>query len=275
VSTAIVVSNLQLAETLDKTAFGMSEIRSLVDLDKQKNLVALEIAKHLRAFLTEAEQLSSQLRAIQVIDQDTCDFAGQVLRQRADFKDRVAEFFKPMKREAKNLHDTVSQSEKFVLGGLNGVDELAEQNARTNISKWIQDQERIQKQRDIDNAAAQRKLDDEARELAAKHAEVHGAGPEAVAQIREAELPLSPPKSSPTFHKPAGFSTGSNWTWRFETTEQAALKAIVKAAAKDPRLLGYLQLNTKAFNSDAKSKKSTADVPGIHFFDAGKTSVRK
>lgn len=283
-STAIVVSEIQLKEAVQETGIIVSKIQALIDLP-EPNEAVLAITKQLRLFLTEGESLTAQLRAIQVSDQDTADTAVAILRQRADYKSRVKEFFKPMKKDADAVHAAVCQSESFVLEGLNGVFVTIEMDARNAVDAWLKEQERLQTQRDIDAAKEQSKLDKQARDDAAKHAKALGAGEEAVQQIREAVLPVSPPKSAPVYTTPKGFSKKPNWQWRFTSgTEVSAILAILAEAVKvdkkgkktiDKRWLGYLSIKEKSLNADAKTKQGTAEVPGVTFYDAGSTSIRK
>jgi hypothetical protein len=230
-------------------------------------------------FSKEAELIVSELRAIEVTDQDSYNLAADALARRAGFKKRIVEFFRPMKEQADKLHKTICSNERLILTGPGGVHDLAEQATRTNMSRWWNKKEDERRKEDLRLAAEQKTRDDAARATAAATAEQLWASPEAVQHVLADYSPPPPPKAMPTATAAPGTYHTHPWKWRFEADEQKTLEEIVKAicgvkSIKNKGLLGYLLLNESSLTSDAKTKKNLASVPGVAFYEDTTTVIR-
>lgn len=226
-------------------------------------------------FNQEAITVATQLRSIVVVDQETFDLASAILLQRAEWKKKVVEFFKPMKEAAHNAHKVICEREKSVLS----VGEPEDDATRRSVAKFSDDQERLRRKIETERIETQRKIDEEARLNDAQRAEAMGAPKEAVQQILDTPSAAPPPSVAPTYQRVAGVGTAKVWTWRPEGSvdrdratdaeKLRSLKLLVKAAAKDERLLAFLLLNEKQLG---KIASAAASVPGIQFYQT--TNVR-
>jgi hypothetical protein len=118
-----------------------------------------------------------------------------------------------------------------------------------------------------------------AAELAAQannSAEAEDAAREAAAQAEAAaeEAALAEVAPPPVVAEPTAKAAGvaSRKVWKAEVVDFAAL---VKAAAQDPTLLAYLEVNTTALNGVAKAMKDAARIPGVRVYADETLAVRR
>lgn len=211
--------------------------------------------------------VQSELRAIKVVDPDTCEMASSALQRRAEWKARVVERFQPLKETAFKLHKMICNMETEVLA----TGEADAQVTRVNRDKYLRDVEIARKQREDQKIKEQRALEEQQRKEAAERAKDMGASKAAVKQILNEPISMPAPvvEAAPL---PENTYKRTIWKWRPEISEEKTIQAIVKAIAKskDPNynkvLIGYLQLNEKALQGDATKKQKLAAVPGVVFY---------
>jgi hypothetical protein len=126
--------------------------------------------------------------------------------------------------------------------------------------------------------AEQERLRLEQQAIAAQEAEqLRASGDTELAQMVEEQAAVAPPPvvvMESARPRTSGVSVKAKWTWKFITTEEDALRLIVKAAAEDDRYLSCLMINTKNLNSKAEADKSLMKVPGVQAYNAGSVAVR-
>ena len=74
-------------------------------------------------------------------------------------------------------------------------------------------------------------------------------------------------RAEPTFFKRADVLTVTTYT-----AEVSDFAVLVKAAAQNPVLLGYLEPNMVALNASARSQKDLLNIPGVKLLS--RTDVR-
>ncbi len=144
----------------------------------------------------------------------------------------------------------------------------AERKAQEEARRIAEEQERIAREA----AEAERKrlaaIEEEQRLRLAAEAEASGATQEQVTEILETPLPIPepepyippayvPPTVAPTYQKAAGFSVRWNYT-----AKVVSLHELIQAAAKNPYLETYLEVNEKEVNALARRQQDMFNLPG-------------
>jgi hypothetical protein len=223
--------------------------------------------KEIEALREDGAIIVSQLRAIKVVDQETCEMASEALQRKKAYDARVEARMKPIKDSARNTHLQVCQLERDMLAL--GSPEAAV--TRQNRDGWLQQQERERRQREDAKIKLQREQEEQARADSVQRAKDMGASKAAVKQIEREFVPLPAPveEAAPM---PQNTYASTRWKWRPEVSPEHQLKAIVTAIArsKDPNynkiLLGYLMINEKQMQATATGSKKLASVPGTVFY---------
>jgi hypothetical protein len=223
--------------------------------------------KEIEALREDGAIVVSQLRAIKVVDQDTCDMASEALQRKKAWDMRVEARFKPLKESARQTHMGICQLEREMLA-------LGSPEAsitRTNRDGWLNQQARERQERDDAKLKEQRAQEEQARADSMQRARDMGASKAAVKQIEREFTPMPAPMEEAAPMPQNTYQT-TRWKWRPEVSPEHQLKAIVQAIAKskDPNynkmLLGYLMINEKQMNSTATNSKKLASVPGTVFY---------
>lgn len=209
---------------------------------------------------TQALGLADQAKAIQVVDQPSYDKAVDV---RVACKDMIADIdrvFGPMKQKAFEAHREICSQEKKIKSPIDAA--LVAVNA--GISRFTAEQERIRREAE---ARAYQEAEERARREAedgrlrlAQEAKNNGATDEHVDEILEAPVVVTkvePVAVESTFQKSSSVVIRENWIG-----ECFDLKALIKAAAKNPMLAGLLCVNQQGLNAMARTMKETMQVPG-------------
>lgn len=210
-----------------------------------------------------------------IVTNEDAQLAGEQLRGLASFRKayeaKRLEFTRPLTQLASDIKaEFDSPLEKAG---------RAETLLRSKLGAWTAEQERIaeEKRRAAAKALAEEqrqareKLEAEQKRLdslkTAPAIEKAAARVEAaVAAVEEAEAsaPIAVAQE-----KVAGFSVRDNWYAEFDD-----LGALVKAAAANPKLLMYLDFNSKQCNATVKAMKKNTDIPGVRACNRPTTVVR-
>lgn len=185
---------------------------------------------------------------IAVIDQQSYEQAGEILRNIATVKKEIKALFAEPKKKAAEAHKAICSAENEVLAKVTA----RENEIRQKMSNyWQAEQKRI--------AAEQERKRKEAEEMARIAAEAEAAGDEetaaeavAIAAVTEATVTEAP--------KAAGVSMREVW------------RAKVVDLNKVPR--EYLIVNQSALDALAKATKGSINIPGVEFIKEIVSSVR-
>ena len=200
--------------------------------------------------------LGDQVQFILVVDQQSFDYATDLMNSVVKrLRRQIAEHHDPLIKSAYDNWKLNIAAKKNLDDPLNN----AERTLKGKIGAWLQEQERIrvEVQRAIE-AEAQRKAEEE--QLARAEAlEAQGADQAAVtAELDHPVVVEQVAVAAPTFEKRS--DVGIVKTWSAEVQDFASL---VKAAAQNPQLLGYLLANQPALNASARMQKELFMVPGV------------
>jgi len=231
--------------------------------------------------------LCEQVQALTVKDQATYDSATDL------YKALVA-----MEKEIDATHDPVishwHEKHKAALAEKNKdakpVGE-AKKLVKSKAAQWQDEQERIRQEAERKSQEEARRIQAEQERIAreaqeaerkrlaaieeeerlrlAAEAEATGATQEQVTEILETPLPIPEPEIyippvyvapviPPTFDKAQGFSV----RWAYSGVGENIME-LIKAAAVNPYLAGFLQFNETAINALARSQKDAFKMPGV------------
>ena len=200
----------------------------------------------------ERSQLVSFADNIIINDVPSRDKGMGFLKACMDLEDRIRAFFEPHVKRAHEAHKSLTAARANELKPV----ETAVGSVKGKLFKF---------ERELEIASAKARLaaeeerlklikqqEQEARKLEKKGLDVQAQ------LVRQQEIkppppPLDPPKAEGTYVKT---------TWRADVHD---LFELVKAAAKKPELLKYLQPETKALEAIAKKTEGTAAIPGVSF----------
>lgn len=185
---------------------------------------------------------------IAVIDPQSYEQAGEILRNIATVKKEIKALFAEPKKKAAEAHKAICAAENEVLAKVTA----RENEIRQKMSVyWQAEQKRI--------AAEQERKRKEAEEMARIAAEAEAAGDEetaaeavAIAAVTEATVTEAP--------KAAGVSMREVW------------RAKVVDPDKVPR--EYMIVNQSALDALAKATKGSINIPGVEFVKDIVSSVR-
>lgn len=251
--------------TADSNAALATRTQQITELEKSATALVLGTALQtkINELVAEGESLAEELRAVVIDNDETCALATDALQRRAGWVKRVWDVeLKPFVAAADTVH------KKFI-----SLRNLVVQTGEADATKtkqvrdaFLEEKDRANQRQATQDAEKQQKLEQQSRKDAARETLALGGTKRAAQQIlsERSQLPAPAPQASST---PAGTYGRDHWTWRFSVNESAALKKLVKLAAKDPRYLGYLMINESAITAEADSKKSLAKIPGIDFFN--------
>lgn len=233
----------------------------------EKTAVTLVIGKVLhdvvQSLVTEGESLAMEMRSIDIVDDDTCALATDCIQRRLGWAKRADEEIRPYIKAAKAVHSQFTGLLDTVVA--EGAADAA--STKQKRDGYLDEQERLKRQEQVRVSEENAKLEEEARQDAARETIALGGSEESAQQILEERIPLPPPSVAPVA-TPAGTYGRDNWQWRFSASEVQTLKKIVKLAAKDPeRYLKYLSINESAVTSEVKTNKNLAKIPGIEAFN--------
>lgn len=242
---------------------------------------------------TKALTWPERARKVSIVDQRTYDTAVDLIKGATVLRGEIVSHHEPIKKSAWAAHKAAVAAEKKLLAP---VDE-ALSILRGSIGDWDRRQEQLRRQEEArqreearrqeierrkseaESLAAQRKAEEEARLSAAVEAEKSGASAEEVDFVMDApeeftptppvSIPVSAPRSTPTYQKAAGISRREVWS-----AEVVSIQELVRAVADGKAPITLIQANNTALNGMARSLKSAMAVPGVRAVCQSTTNVR-
>lgn len=215
-----------------------------------------ETTTALAPYEQEALTWPERAAAITVSDQGSYELAADLLNSAIKvIRKQVAEHHDPIIKAAHETHKLAVAAKKKFDEPL----DQAERIIKGKLAVFIADQQRKQQEEQARLEAEERKRQEEERLKAAEQLEASGADKAAVDAVLDAPLPTPKPVvATPTFQKRSDVQMVTSYS-----AEVTDFPALVKAAAKNPALLGYLLPNQSALNSAARGMKETMNVPGV------------
>lgn len=250
----------------DSNATLATRDQQISELEKASTALVLgQVLRDAVVDLTEeADNLSAELRAVEIVDEETCALATDALRRRKGWENRVVQVIDPYRDAANQVRTKFINLTKSVLQ----TGELDAASAKQRRDAYLDELERQKRKTNLAAAEQQQSLEIEARQDAAKETLALGGTQESADQILNERIALPAPSAAPPLELEGNYGR-DHWTWRYASSEAAALKKLVKLAAKKggDRYLGFLMLNESAITSEAKTKKTLAKIPGIEVFN--------
>lgn len=223
------------------------------------------VSEKLVAFEARAMELFERMSAIQVKDQDSYSSAAETLKEGRAFIKLTTEFFEPIRLVTYGMYQKVLDRKKTIQSSVESSTAVLTRGIL--IFERAQEEERQRLQREQE---AQQRREEQARKIeAATAAEAVGMDEKSIETILDAPSVTPAPVAAPTFQRTAGVSRRENWC-----AEVFDLHALVKAVAKDKKLLPLLEANMPALNAQARSLKTAWQLPGVKAVDKGSIAVR-
>lgn len=200
-----------------------------------------------------------------VKDQDTYNCAAALITEGKAFVKTTDDFFEPIRSITFALYNRV-------LGRKKGVQSPVADRLKPLAGAIIyfeREQEELRQREERRLAEEQRKAEEERKLQAAAAAEKADMDETSVQQILDAPSVAPAPAAAPTFQRAAGVSRREAWC-----AEVLDLHALVKAVAKDKKLLPLLEANMPALNAQARAMKTALAIPGVRAVDKGSVAVR-
>jgi hypothetical protein len=218
------------------------------------------VAEKLMQFESEAVQLADAMLRIQVTDQERYDkLANLTIEGKAFVKDKTA-WFEPIRLLTYGLYQKVLDRRGGILKGL----ELQLALASSDLKSFERKQEELRQRLQREAEEKYRREEEERKLEAAAAAEAVGMSEQAVQTIIEAPVTAPTPVVAPTFNRVRGLGHRENWC-----AEVFDFYALVKAVAKDKKLLPLLEANLPALNAQARSLKTAMQIPGVRAVNRG------
>jgi hypothetical protein len=213
--------------------------------------------------------LFEQAKSLQVVDDDTCLKAEQMMVEIKTASKKWVEFFEPERKSAE-------ETKKSIMAKINllKLDASGDNNAKaafralsTKVGKYRQEQDRIRREEAERVRQEQIKQEEDARVAAAEAAEKAGDNELAEAIVKE---PIYVPPARPT---EAPKTKGVSYTERWQH-EVINLTALVKAVADGKAPLQALQPNDTFLGNQARAMKIKSLYPGVRAYPESKPNIR-
>lgn len=218
------------------------------------------VSEKLLQFESSALVLAEKMAAVKVKDQDSYTVAGETFLEAKSFLKSSGDFVEPIRLITHGLYQRVLDIKKRLQGPV----ETNLQPLANEIKRFEREQEEKRQAEERRLAAELEKQEQERKLEAAAAAEAVGMDATSVDAILEAPSTVPAPVAAPTFQRVAGMSSRDAWC-----AEVTDLYALVKAVAKDKKLLPLLQANMPALNAQARSLKTAMQLPGVKAVNKG------
>ncbi|MDP2953426.1 MAG: hypothetical protein Q8O76_08945 [Chloroflexota bacterium] len=214
---------------------------------------------------TEVRTLADRVQAILVVDQQTFDYASDLLNSVVKrIRRQIAEHHDPLIKSAHDNWKMNLEAKRRLDAPLDD----AERVLKGKIGGWLREQEqiRLEAQRALEEEA-RRKAEQEQWDRAAERLMQGDASESVEADLAQPIVVEQVAKVAPTYEKRSDVVSVTIYS-----AEVKDFPALVKAAAQNHELLGYLEPNMVALNSTARAQKGTMNIPGVKLLT--KTDVR-
>lgn len=209
--------------------------------------------------------LEAEAQAITITDQPSYDLACLVAQRAVAARKSIKERFAAGKLAAHTAWKEWVALENQMLDMVNG----AERIAKVKIGAWMQEQERLRAVEEARLAKEARKLEEEAKLLAATEAEALGAQDEEVEAILDDPTPPPAVVAPPTYQPTKGVS--ARGTWRGEVVH---LGTLIKFVAGNPAYTHLLKVDASALNSLARAQRQLFNIPGAKAVASTNVAIR-
>ncbi len=202
--------------------------------------------------------LFDRANSLQVVDDDTCLKAEQMMVEIKTASKKWVEFFEPMRKSAEDTKKSIMA--KINLLKLDASGENKAKSAFRTLSsktgKYRQEQDRIRREEAEKVRQEQIKQEEDAKEEAAVKAEK--AGDSELAEAIVEEPVYVPPAKPAEVPKTEGVSYTERWSH-----EVINLMALVKAVVEGKAPLQALQPNDTFLGNQARAMKTESLYPGV------------
>lgn len=209
--------------------------------------------------------LEAEAKAIEIVDQATYDAATDLAKRAVAARKSIKERFAPGRTAAHAAWKEWVALENQMLEMTTG----AERITKAKIGAWINAQERKRAVEEARLAEAARKVEDEAKLLAATEAEAQGA------EVKEVEAILDDPTPPPAVVAPQTYQPArgisARETWRGQVVH---LGTLIKFVAGNPQFTNLLKVDTAALNALARSQRQLFNVPGAKAVSSTNVAIR-
>lgn len=220
--------------------------------------------------------LIEKAKSIEIVTVDDYTKVEGLLKQCAEKKNIIVEYFKPLKKQADALHADICAKEKEALAPVITFRTIVDPKVKTYL--WNEEQKRLAAQKKIDDEAraAQDKLNKEAEALA-KKAERRGDTDQATA-IRNTVPTVSSVKVASVIPK-SGISTKEIWKGTILDVKKVPRKlleeiAIAYGIAMKKTGFDGTKEDYPVLNDYAKRSQGKLNIPGVKFFTETSLAVR-
>ncbi len=199
--------------------------------------------------------LVAQARGLTVASQTDADRAGEIVQALAAVQKKVREFHDPLAQSAHEHHRLITAARTAQLNPLTSATAVL----MGNVAVWRrEEQERLRREAEEQQRREQKRLDDEALELAAR-LKAEGVDEDAALEAAAPAPAYVPPPPAP---KIAGMRTSKHWD--YEITGMRLLCGLI-CAGKVPTSL--LEPKRSACLAFAKMHGAEGNVPGLRMFE--------
>lgn len=229
-------------------------------------MTATEIKIDDQEIKQELSTFSRGITCLRVTDQSTYDAAAHLLLEIKNRTRKVSEFFSEAKATSYATWKRICGMENDAMKPL----AEAERHLKTEISRWITEQERIRREAErLERERIEReRLESLERDIEA--AERDGASAQEIAAICEMPMAVAaPPPPAPTYQKATGVSTRQ--TYKAEVTD---LKLLCGAIARGEVPTSYVTANLTSLNARARADGMMLQIPGVRVVVEAGVAVR-
>lgn len=209
--------------------------------------------------------------ALRVVDAETYDRAGELLKGIKALRDEIADTFDPHIKRAHEAHRALCREKQDAEAPL----AEAERILKSGLSAYAQEQERIRREEERRLQEEARKREEQRRleEAAALEREAKATGDQALEQEAHALLarpvmtpPVTVASSTP---KVAGITHRDAWS-----AKVTSLVALIKFVAAHPEHQNLLQPNQAALNQLARAMKANLKIDGVQAVNTPTVAAR-
>lgn len=245
---------------VEETAIAKASQESITFYESAKTLIVKDQETYNMAVEGYKAGLTAE-KYVHSIHDPVCNHFNKLWKGACDIRNRDLEKVEEGKRIYKSKAAAYQDEQERIR-------REAERKAQEEARRIAEEQARIAREA----AEAERKrlaaIEEEERLRLAAEAEASGATQEQVTEILDAPMPIPEPEVfipepvivptvAPTYEKAAGFAVRWKYSAKF-----VDLTALIKAAAVNPYLAGYLQFNEGAINAMARAQKDAFKLPG-------------
>jgi hypothetical protein len=218
------------------------------------------VTEKLIQFESQGIDLANRMSIIEVTDQESYNLGAELAITGKVFIKEKTEWFEPIRLLTYGLYQKVLDRRGGIIKGVES--QLA--ILGSGLKKFERDQEELRQRLQREAEEKQRREEQERKLEAATAAEAVGLSEQAVETILTAPITTPAPVVASTFQRVKGLGHRENWC-----AEVFDFYALVKAVAKDKKLLPLLEANIPALNAQARSLKTAMQIPGVRAVNKG------